>query len=56
MAVKTDLCSVPEPKIIDGVVSCELKLPNETTDLLLVCVYNPLDNRTTVFTDSHKII
>ena len=44
IAVKKDICSFPQPKIIEGVVSCIIKLPNETVDLLIVCAYNPPDD------------
>ena len=55
VAVKTDFCSVPEPKTLEGVVSCVLKLPNEPVDLLLVCVYNPPDDSVYRFSEDHLI-
>ena len=53
IAVKTDLCSVPEPETLEGVVSCVLKLPNEAIDLLLVCVYKPPDDSVYRFSQDH---
>ena len=53
VAVKTDLCSEPEPKTLEGVVSCVLKLPDEPIELLLVCVYNSPDDSVYSFSQDH---